>query len=300
MVSATSLPLNARPAHRLDKAIPLFFLLFIFPSTIHSQTTEDSPQSDSLAALSAASILERALERSLEQEESEIELNFEYSILSTIHTLDGDGEITETNTSRSRRFPLEGYLFEEILERDGETLDEDGIKKEREKKEDFLSKVRSHSEKGEAYEPDSMDDLGIIFNKELMRRYDVKFVRTETLRGYKCWLLSFQPRPGKLPDNNRMDKALNQSAGYLWVAQKDFGVVRVYFEMRRPFRYVWGIVATIRNTTGQLDFERVDNNMWIPKEIDLKLDLRIFFKNIRRHISQEWLGHQPFQERSLD
>ena len=297
MANVTSFLLNARPSHRWHTTIPLFFLLFIWPNTIHSQTPKDSIQSDSLTALSPVTIVERALDRSLEQEESKLELNFEYAILSTIHTLDGDGEVTETNTSRSRRFPLEGYLYEELLERDGEPLDEDEIKKQLEKKENFVREVRSHREKGEPYEPEEMD---VRFNKELMSRYDVKFIRTETLRDHKCWLLSFQPRPGKLPDNKRMDKALNQSTGYLWVAQKDYGIVRIYFEMQRPFRYLWGIVATIRSTTGQLDYERVDNNMWIPKEFDLKLDLRVVFKNMRRHISQEWLGRQPFQETSLD
>ena len=61
--------------------------------------------------------------------------------------------------------------------------------------------------------------------------------------------------------------------------------------MQRPFRYVWGLVATLRHAAGQLEYERVDRNLWTPARFDLELDLRVFFKGIRRRIRQVWVEH---------
>ena len=58
-------------------------------------------------------------------------------------------------------------------------------------------------------------------------------------------------------------------------------------------RYLWGVVASLRHADGQFDFERVEGNLWTPVTLDLHLDLRVFFRNIRRNIRQEWLEIRP-------
>ena len=55
----------------------------------------------------------------------------------------------------------------------------------------------------------------------------------------------------------------------------------------------WGIVASLRSGAGQLDFERIDGKLWSPMTFNLQLDLRVFFRGIRRHIRQDWLDVQP-------
>jgi hypothetical protein len=88
-----------------------------------------------------------------------------------------------------------------------------------------------------------------------------------------------------------MDKALNRSTGRLWISQEDYGVVRVAFEMQRPFRYLWGLAATLRHADGRFDFERITQNFWAPVAFDLTLDLRVFFRGIHRHILQRWTDY---------
>ena len=95
-----------------------------------------------------------------------------------------------------------------------------------------------------------------------------------------------------------MDKALNRSTGRLWIAQDDYGVARVSFEMQEPFRYLWGLVATLRHATGRLDFRRVDGELWAPSAFDLQLDLRVFFKGIRRHVRQQWVDVRRLETRA--
>ena len=238
--------------------------------------------------LTAAVIVERALARAAEQDESLIELGFESVGESKVESLDGDGIVTKTEMTRSLRYPLEGFLYDEVVEKDGNTLSDDEARKELDRKDKFIEEARAHAARGEEYEPNEMD---VGFDRELMERYETSLIGSEVVRGHTCWVINFEPRDGKLPDNRRMDKALNRSTGRLWISQDDYGVVRVAFEMQKPFRYLWGLVATLRHAEGRLDFERVEAEFWAPVAFDLTLDLRVFFKGIRRRIQQQWTDY---------
>ena len=233
----------------------------------------------------ATVILERALERAAVQQESGAELDHEYLVSSIVKSLDGDGRVTDTERVKYRRYPLEGLLYEELVERDGQPLDADDAREEQKKKAEFVRDVREYAARGEPYEP---DENAVRFDRELMDRYHTTLVGSERLRNHECWVLHFEPREGRLPDTRRMDKALNRLTGRLWVAKDDYGVARVTFEMREPFRYLWGLVATLRNGAGHIDFNRIDDSVWTPMYFDLRLDLRVFFKGVRRHITSTW------------
>ena len=262
-------------------------------TTILAQSPKlDTPaSSDEPTSITAEMILDRAIERIETQDESGLELNFESIVLYTVEKLNGDGEITDTETTKYRRYPLEGLLYEELIERNGLPLNEDDVRKTAKNKREFIKEVQKHAERGEDYEPDEYSS--VQFNREMMSRYNIELVDTDTLREDLCWVLQFVPREGKLPDNKRMDKALNRSTGKIWVTQNDYGVARVSFKMQKPFRSLWGIVATLRRAEGQLDFIRVSPKTWYPSNVDINLDLNVFFRGIRRHIRQDLIEHHP-------
>jgi hypothetical protein len=241
----------------------------------------------------ADAILEQALDRAAAQDTAGLELDFESLLDSTVESLNGDGDTTDIETARYRRYPLVGLLYEELIARDGRPLDDEEAREEAERRAEFVEEARKHADRGEPYDP---NEMAVRFNRELMDRYDTALIGTEFVGVHTCWVLSFEPREGRLPDNQRMDKALNRSTGRLWIAQDDYGVARVSFEMQEPFRYVWGLVATLRHATGQLEYERVDHNLWTLARFDLELDLRVFFKGIRRRIRQVWIEHSRIGE----
>ena len=261
-------------------------------SALHGQSgdPEVARRAAATFAPSANTILERALDRAFAQDEEGLELGFEYLLDSTVETLNGDGVATDTEIARYRRYPLEGLLYQELIAVDGRPLDEEEAREEAKRRAEFVDEARKHAARGEVYEP---NEMAVRFDRELMSRYDTALVGTEVIADHTCWVLSFEPRDGRLPDNRGIDKALNRSTGRLWIAQDDYGVARVSFEMQKPFRYLWGLVATLRHAAGQLEFDRIDRNLWTPARSDLELDLRVFFKGIRRRIQQLWVERRP-------
>ena len=256
-----------------------------------SPKPDTSVSSDEPTSITAEMILDRAIERSEAQDESGRELDFESIVLYTIEKLNGDGEITDTETTKYQRYPLEGLLYEELIERNGLALDEDDVRKAAKDKREFVEEVQKHAERDKEYEPDEYSS--VKFNREMMDRYNIALVGTDTVGEDLCWILAFAPREGKLPDKKRMDKALNRSTGKMWVTQNDYGIARVSFKMQEPFRYLWGIVATLRHAEGQVDFIRVSPKVWYPSTFDLHLDLSVFFRGLRRHIRQDLIEYHP-------
>jgi|WetSurMetagenome_2_1015567.scaffolds.fasta_scaffold163460_3 hypothetical protein len=50
--------------------------------------------------------------------------------------------------------------------------------------------------------------------------------------------------------------------------------------------------ANLRNTEGRLDFQRVEPNIWMPTDFELKLNLNVMLvKNIRRLI-KKWTDYK--------
>ena len=240
------------------------------------------------ASVGAHQIIDRALEQAVGQRATAFELGFEYFTDGRVESLDGDGRVTDTRTTRNRHYPLEGHFYSEVIGRDGEPLDEDEARDEREKKSDFVREARRHAERGERYQP---DEMRVDFDHELMDRYVTTLVGTDVVDGSVCWVIGFEPREGRLPDNRRLDRAMNRSTGRLWIAQHDYGVRRAEFEMQRSVRWLWGIAGTLRRATGQLDFRRIESGLWIPDRTLVEIELGVFFglKTIRRRISNEWV-----------
>ena len=94
------------------------------------------------AAAIVEGALERALERATRQQESAVELDFEYVTEGRVESLDGDGNVTRTETTGRRHYPLEGYLYSELIERDGQPLDTGDARAERERKAEFIREAR--------------------------------------------------------------------------------------------------------------------------------------------------------------
>lgn len=268
-------------------------LLLLFTVNLSSQAPESGAgdaRTEGISPNTAEAILDRALDRTTAQEESGAELTFEFALRSIVDSINGDGEVTDTKTTAYHGYPLEGHRFEELIARDGEPLDEGDARDEAKRKREFASEARVHTARGERYEP---NEMAVRFDRQLMDRYEITLLGSETIRDHTCWVLAFEPRSGRLPDDRRMDKALNRSTGRLWISQDDYGVARIAFKMQRPFRYLWGLVATLRNAEGQLDFELIQPDIWAPSTFNLEMDLRVFFKGIRRRIQQHWSDYQP-------
>ena len=237
-------------------------------------------------AWTAEEIVQRAVARADEQREAQSDLRYRATFEAITERLDGDGTVEGTERETYQQYPLEGVVYEELVAREGEPLTPDDARKERERRRDFIEEVRERRERGDDPRPE--DENRVELNEDFVSRFEYAIVGEEVRAGHDCWIIRLTPRPGDLPVRRRIDTALNKSTGLLWIAKDDFGLNRVEFEMDEPVRFWGGIAGTLRNTVGRLQFTRTDQGAWVPERIDIRLDLRIVFWNLRRRIVREW------------
>ena len=239
----------------------------------------------------ASTIVARALDVASKQRDSALGSYFEYVTAGTVESLDADGNVTRTETSRRRHYPLEGHFYSELIGSDGGSLDADDVRDEQNRKAEFIREARRHAARGKRYDPDEMH---VDFDRELMDRYHTTLAGTDMVRGESCWVIRFVPRAGGLPDERRIDKALNRSNGHLWITKDDYRVTRVTFEMQRPFRWLWGIAGTLRHATGQFDLQWIQPDLWTLANSRIEFDVSVLFgmKSIRRRMRSELVEYQ--------
>lgn len=248
--------------------------------------------------LSPHAIIDLAVDRAEAQRMLQTDLAYEAIVEATTEQLDGDGAIKKTELATFRQYPLEGVVYEEMIAKEGEPLDADDIRSEQERRDKFIKEVRERKDKGE--DPRGDDENQIDFNEEFVSRYDFWIVGEAVINDYLCWVIELKPRKGDLPVRRQIDNALNSSTGRIWVSQDDYGVARIEFEMAKSVRLWGGLLGTLRNTVGRLEFIRVKAAVWAPNTIDIRLDLRILFKNIRRRIVREWVDYMPLSATVLE
>lgn len=264
----------------------LFALLLVIPLP-GTNGVEPHPAGQS----SAQAILEQALHRAEARHKGGIELRYETVVLSTLETLGPHGEVTGTETKRSRRYPLEGEMYEEIIESDGLPLSPDQVRRESRKREAFVRSARRRATRGLERDP---KERRMRFGRRLMSRYRTVVAGRESVRGHECWILAFEPHDGPLPSGGGMNRALNQSTGKLWIRTDDYELARIEFSMREPIRYLLGLFAILRQAAGEIEFDQVDPGIWMPIRFQIELDLSVLagMKTIRRRIRNEWLDYR--------
>ncbi len=281
----------------ISRLFVISFVALLALSASPSGQTSSAPASATPGpdATSVEEIMGQAMARARAQDETGAELGFESLILTTVDSIDGDEQVTETETSLHKRYPLAGAVYEELIEKDGKPLDEDELREEQKRRDEFREEAIAAAEGGDRVETD--DERQLRFDEELMGRYRTEVVGQETLRGERCWVIDFEPREGKLPENTRMDKVLNRSTGRLYVSQQDHGIMRIEFELNKPVRYVWGLVASLSHAVGRIDLHRIEPDVWLPQRFDMRIDIRVFFRTMRRHVVREWVERQRIETR---
>ena len=250
-----------------------------------SQSAPADPAAPELRA-----IIDRALERAAWAEEQGFDARFRRAMSQRVRRFDGDAEVTEDETRLYQVEPYRGALFRRLTARDGEPIDERDRAEEEKRWAEFRAEVDDLLERAErgAEEEDEEDDNDIRFNAELVSRYTATLEGVRDLRGRPSFVVSFEPRPGRLPVRRRIDHALNKSRGKAWIDQETYEIAQVSFELMERVRLWWGIVGSISDATGRLDREPVAGDVWLNTELDVYFHARVLFRTTRRNQTMRW------------
>ena len=232
----------------------------------------------------ARDIIDRALERSAWAEEEGFETRYRRTMRQWIRLYDDQGNVTDDETRGYEVEPHRGALFHKLTTRNGQPLKRLDQIEQKERWEEFQAQAddpwRGRRE--------DADDNEIKFDRELVGRYTITLKGVRQLRSRPSYVLSFEPRPGTLPVRRRIDHALNESRGEIWIDQEIHEVARVSFQMMESVSIWWGILGTISDATGRLEREPVAGDVWLNTELEVYFHARVVFRTTRRNQTTWW------------
>ena len=214
--------------------------------------------------------------------------SYRASMSSEAREFGGNGEVTEETRTEWEAVPLDGATFTRRLEIDGRPLTEDERRHEREREAEFRERLR-RLRAGET-EPED-DENRVIFDEELVARYDVTPDGEEPLRDRPSYRIAFAPRDGDLPVRRAIDRALNRVRGRIWIDRETREVARLEFELIDRVRLWWGLVGTIHHFRGSLDRGPVLDGIWGSLQDESYSDIRFFFSRSRQASVRRWRAY---------
>ena len=259
--------------HLAFRLLPVALLAGV--AALSASTAQPDPTDTEVRA-----IIDRALERSTWAEEQAFEARYRHAMVQRTRKFDKQGEVEEDEKQLYRVEPVRGVPYARLVSKNGGPIEGDDLKTERERWQDFLEYLTKDPDEDEDEEDE--EDENIVFNDELLDRYTARLDGMRDLRGRPSYVISFEPKPGKLPVRRQIDRALNKSRGELWIDQATYEIARVNFELIGRVRLWWGILGNISDVTGHFERELIADDVWVPTEVDIYFHVRVLFSTTRR------------------
>lgn len=236
-------------------------------------------------------IVDRALARAVWAEEQGFEGRYRRALTRQTRRFDENGEVTDEEIRLYRVEPYRGALFHRLTARNGEPISGSDRLEQEKRWEEFRAELDDPRKRAER-EADEEDDNEIKFDEELISRFTATLEGIRDLRGRPSYVVSFEPRPGRLPVRRRIDHALNKSRGEAWIDQETHEIAQVRFQLEERVRLWWGILGTISDVTGRVDREPVAGDVWLNTELDIYFHVRVLFRTTRRSETTQWSGFE--------
>ena len=206
-------------------------------------------------------------------------------VTSESREFDGRGEVEEETRVEWESIPIDGARFSRRIAIDGRPLTAEEQTRETEREAAFRERLR-RLRAGEI-EPEENENQ-IIFDEELVARYDMTLEGEEPFRNRPSYRIAFAPRDGDLPVRRQIERALNKARGRIWVDRETHEIARLEFELIDRVRLWWGLVGTIHRFRGSLDRGPVLDGRWANLQSESYSDVRVFFSRSRQASVQRW------------
>ena len=112
-----------------------------------------------------------------------------------------------------------------------------------------------------------LDKTDFPLDEEMLSRFDFDLVGREVIGGRPALVLAFRPSLKAPSPRNFKEDILNHAAGYLWVDEHEFVVVKVNVELTSPISIVGGLAGSVRQLRYRFERERTTEGLWFVKSL---------------------------------
>src|SRR5215813_11564801 len=190
------------------------------------------------------------------------------------------GKHGEVKSTEIRTYDVNFYYGEEysrLVQKDDQALTEKDRKKEDEKLEKFLSKLRNQSDEERAKraaKEKKQREEGRAFLRDMVNAYDFTLVGEEKVGGEDAWVIEATPRRDFRPTQPHAD-VLSKIRGKLWIEKKEYNWVKVEAETTDTISFGLFLFRIHKGTRVELENLHLNDEVWLPRRFFLNGGARV-------------------------
>ena len=241
-------------------------------------------------------LIRQSAEKDIENDRAQ--RNYTYVQREEQRKMNGSGQVQSTET---RTFEIM-VLFEEpirkLIAKDDKPLppkdaakEEDKVQRiidERKKEDEGERKKRLAKEAKEAAE-------GRQFVNEIADAYDFRLVMMESVAGHEAYVIDGEPRPGYEPKRKEA-KFLPKFRFRAWIDKATSQWLKLDIQCIDTVSVGLFLIRVHKGSNIQIEQTQVNDEVWLPKHVFLKLDARIaLFKGINMQEDVTYRDYRKFR-----
>jgi hypothetical protein len=210
------------------------------------------------------------------------------------------GKHGEVKSTEIKTYDVNFYYGEEysrLIQKDDKPLSDADQKKEDEKLEKFLSKLRNQSEeeheKRLAKEKKEREQ-GRAFLRDMVNAYDFTLLGEETVDGADTWVIQATPRKDFHSTQPHAD-VLSKIKGKVWIEKKEYNWVKVEAESLDTISF--GLFLARVHPGSRFSFEQthLNNEVWLVRRLYINGGVRVaLLKNLSGEQEDTFFNYKKF------
>ncbi len=263
----------------------LYLLLVFSPFAASCQEgNPTSPPGESVTSATAASTFSNDQIRELirqvagkDMENDKKQRDYTYLQREEDHELDGKGQVKSTETKTYEIMELYGGQVERLIAKNDKPLSQKDAAKEEAKIQKVINKRKNESEddrKKRLEKEEKSREEDRQFVREVADAYNFRLVGAEQLGGRDTWVFDADPRPGFQP-HHKGGKYLPKFRFRAWIDKTEMQWAKL--DIQCIDTVSWGLFIARIHKGSRIVIEQtqVNDEVWLPKHVGLKLDVRI-------------------------
>jgi hypothetical protein len=212
--------------------------------------------------------------------------------------LDGSGHVQSSKIETNEIMVLYGEPFERLVARDDKPLSAKEQKKQDDKFEEATRKRANETpeeRQKRIAKYDKEREEHRAFVREILNAYSFKLSGEEVVHGRKTWVIDGDPRSDFKPQH-RDAKILPQIKPRFWIDQQDYTWTKLRGEVTDTISFGLVIARLHKGTTFELQQMRVNEEIWLPQNVDVHLDARVaLLKNFNEELHVTYSDYKKFR-----
>lgn len=254
------------------------------------------------AYLCGAQTAQEIVQRAFEADEYNQKLAEQYAYQEHVEErrLDKHDEIKRSKSKTYDVAHLCGRNYQRLIARDGQPLSTKEDRKEQEKLDRCIEKLRTESSRSRrkrlAKEDEDREDRRKL-RREVIRAFDFVIEGDDVVDGAATWRIRAEPKPDYKPEFKKAS-FLTKLAGTIWISRDDYGWVQTKVNTIAPAKF--GLFLLTLKEGARMEFKqtRVNDELWMMDQLRIRFNARILIKGMRLDVLINWSDFKKFTAES--